>query len=404
MGFSKLTRSAVDPLKGGQWLVYCLYFFVASYAVFATSKTVNNIFYIFLLAPAVFIFPLKIYKSLIKTKDCFLYVVAVMTLFFAVSGLWGDDVSYKYLKYVLYIVGFILLVNFLIVEEYLDPQQLIKVCVWVTFLYLVYAFIDTYLVQNKGFPAGRINPLPSRIDNPIYTSIWLVSVFFCYLGYGIAEKNGGLKWQHLCLLLVLVFFLYLIRSRSGFVVLFCGAGLIALSVIINRNSKKQLWQFGAVALAIIVFFVVGYSFGLFDSMIARADSYRFQVWQQVLKEYSECGYLLGCGYGYDIISSVDGGGVPIAHPHNIFIAHLLYSGVVGLILLVAVTLIALYRACKIWSPWGVYLVLACIGLLFDGDKILTSPSEVWLLYILPLSVICGEYNKELLNKKLVDIN
>ena len=151
MVLDKLTRSAITPIKDGRWLVYCLYLFLASYAVLTTSKAVNNVFYIFLLAPTVFIFPIKIYKSLVKTKDFFLYLIAIMMLFFAISGLWGNEVSYKYLKYALYIIGFFLLINFLIIEKYLNPYQLIKVCVWVVFLYLVYAFIDTYFIQGKPF-------------------------------------------------------------------------------------------------------------------------------------------------------------------------------------------------------------------------------------------------------------
>lgn len=392
MLLNKTANKLMDSSKGGQWLVYSLYLFVACYAILPTSKAVNNIFYVFLLAPAVFIFSVKIYQCLVRTKDYFIPIIMAMFLFFAISCFWGDGLNFRYLKYVFYVATFFLLINFLIIEEKLKPEFFIKFCVWVTFLYLAYAFIDTYYIQNKVFPAARIIPLPSRVDNPIYASIWITSVFFCYLGYGVLGKASGLRFHHLFLLALLVFFLYLMRSRSGFVVLFCGAGLVGFIALMTRKSKKMLLQYSAVVFSILLFFIAGYSLGLFDSMIARADSFRFQVWLYALQEYAECGYLLGCGYGYDI-ASVVGNNAPVAHPHNIFIAHLLYSGIVGCGALMIVTIVGVCRAYKIKSPWGIYLLLACVGLLFDGDKVLTSPSEVWILYILPLAIIFGEYNK-----------
>ena len=81
------------------------------------------------------------------------------------------------------------------------------------------------------------------------------------------------------------------------------------------------------------------------------------------------------------------GGAPIQHPHNIFLALGLYSGLVSLVVFLIIVAVTLRRAWLQNDPWGLYLFTALIMLNFDGSKLVGNPDELWLLVLLPMALI-----------------
>ena len=124
------------------------------------------------------------------------------------------------------------------------------------------------------------------------------------------------------------------------------------------------------------------------SLFARADSGRFELWRILFAEWLDCGLWLGCGVQYASQATILDG-APIQHPHNIYMALGLYSGLVSLLLFLALNALLLRRAWQQRDPWGLYLLVALLMLNFDGSKLMGNPDELWLLVLLPMALIAN---------------
>jgi hypothetical protein len=62
-----------------------------------------------------------------------------------------------------------------------------------------------------------------------------------------------------------------------------------------------------------------------------------------------------------------------------------------LLLFLVIMTATLWRAWRRRDPWGLYLAVALCMLNFDGSSLIGNPDELWLLVLLPATLIVNRY-------------
>ncbi|SDU16577.1 O-antigen ligase family protein [Geopseudomonas guangdongensis] len=378
--------SAVQRLKGLHerfgYFTPALLIFIACFLLLPTSKMVNNVYYVLLALPALGV--LLAHKGRDVQSSPALWLWGALCAWYVLIGVLSADG--QYFKHVLYVALFVLLVSQLADPQLLRTPLFARGLFWILGFYVLGSAI-VYWISGRYEPGERVLWLPGRMTGPIYTSMWLACCFALALPAWVAQR----RWVELAAAVALAVFCmaYVLQSRSGLV------GLLALGVLVAgwltlRRARHLLWLgVAAVLLGGLVLFAIR-EVPEVSSLFARADSGRFELWRILAGEWLECGLWLGCGMQH-VSETTLSGGAHIQHPHNIFLALGLYSGLVSLLVFLALMAIVLQRAWRQRDPWGLYLLVALIVLNFDGSKLVGNPDELWLLVLLPMALIINRY-------------
>ncbi len=246
-------------------------------------------------------------------------------------------------------------------------------------VYSLYSFVDYYLISNHNF-GTRLRPV-LRLDSPIFMSIILV-VFSVPL-LDDAFKNNN-KMIFIFLLLIVSFFIYFYNSRAGIVAITFGV----LFVLLTTDLKgKKAFTFGIVLLVLMAL-CIGFNYGNF---FARGGSYRLEIWSSSIQKVFDCGLLLGCGFGGNSEITTSAGKV-FQHSHNIFLSHLINTGLLGLISLLGLLGLTIVKGLRNHSAMVCGLLAGLVGLMFDGNSLITNPDAIWLIFWLPLVLVCWNNN------------
>ena len=237
---------------------------------------------------------------------------------------------------------------------------------------------------------GRIPLLYGQAKSVIFTSNLVVSVLVLYSWASLKQgRRIEVAIVNFTALLLILFFL---QSRSAFVVWLVAMGALVFSLDIRRFAQTGLVLLLAISL---VSFVLAAS-GVGSQLLARADSYRLEIWQGYVNATLHCGLLFGCGRGNEL-GFITQNGSPIAHPHSMYLQTFYWGGASGLILLLACLGTALYEGWKKSSYLFWLLLPGSIALAMDGKSLISTPNERWLLVLLPLLFSAAEQVKFYLN-------
>lgn len=362
------------------YFTLALLVFLASFLLLPTAKMVNNVYYALLALPALGV--------LLARRGCdirpepALLLWGALWLWYVVVGIGSGDL--QYFKHVLYIALFVLLVSLLVDPQPLRTPSFSRGLFWVLGVYVLGSAI-VYWISGRYEPGERVLWLPGRMTGPIYTSMWLTCCFALALPAWLTQR----RWLELSAAALLAVFCmaYVLQSRSGLV------GMLALAVLLAgwlalRRARYLIWLGGGLALAAGLLLYGMREVPEIASLFARADSGRFELWRILFAEWLDCGLWLGCGVQYASQATILDG-APIQHPHNIYMALGLYSGLVSLLLFLALNALLLLRAWQQRDPWGLYLLVALLMLNFDGSKLMGNPDELWLLVLLPMALIAN---------------
>lgn len=374
--------SALQRLKGLHerfgYFTPALLIFIASFLLLPTSKMVNNVYYALLALPALGV--LLAHKGRDVQSSPALWLWGALCAWYVLVGVLSANE--QYFKHVLYVALFVLLVSQLVDPQPLRTPLFSRGLFWVLGVYVLGSAI-VYWLTGRYAPGERVLWLPGRMTGPIYTSMWLACCFALALPAWLTQR----RWLELSAAILLAVFCmtYVLQSRSGLV------GMLALGMLVAGwlalcRARYLLW------LGVAAVLLVGLTVFLIREvpevarLFARADSGRFELWSILVGEWLSCGLWLGCGMQH-VTEATILGGAPIQHPHNIFLALGLYSGLVSLLLFLALMALVLHRAWRQRDPWGLYLFTALIVLNFDGSKLVGNPDELWLLVLLPMALI-----------------
>lgn len=214
-----------------------------------------------------------------------------------------------------------------------------------------------YLEQGRIF---------GPFESPNYLAMFIVPVLFL--------ASLPFQWKKLPLYLLIgalvLLTLYLSDSRSGALALFAGS----IVVVLLWPSAKKWSIVSKIAVIILALASIYYVAGRINidsgSNLVRKEIYSYSF------DMLKTNYLLGIGLGsfQDKIDQLSLGnqsfriyGLPYAlHPHNIFLAVWLYTGLAGIITFLSGLFIFFYRGLKKRSPDQVLILGAMTAILVHG--------------------------------------
>jgi hypothetical protein len=353
--------------------------FWLSFLLLPTAKGVNNVFYALVALPGLFLVARRWRALPWRDVGFLLFLIwllygAVVTIAAGRGANLVKDVVYVFLFYSVLILA--------VDVSWWRCETLRRVAFWLVLSYVLYSSLYLWLTGAYAF-GERIIWLLARMEGPIYTSMFLVSLWALAAEDWLARK----RYTEMLLAAALLLFCIVqgLQSRTGLLG-FCAVVALLLA---RWRPRTSVWILAGLAALVTAY--LGQAGGIDTlrtwSFVARGDSMRFEVWSKVLGELRECGMLFGCGYRYKIHSALAGYDVPIAHSHSVFIAQSLFGGLLGLSLLLAMTLWSLIHGWRTSGSWALCLAAGLIMLNFDGNNLIDNPDELWLLFHWPLAVL-----------------
>lgn len=354
--------------------------FLLSFLLHDSAKFTNNLFYGAMALPGLFF--------LIKNKGAGLFsqplarVWAAFMLWFLVPAVFSAD--FQFYKHIAYVSLFVFVIAGLVPVTLFSGGVFVRGLFWVICLYIFAGSLHSWWTGQFVF-GQRVAILPGRLDNVIYSSAWLVCALALALPLWVRQR----RWiEAFCAIaLTLLAAAFVVQTRTALVGFALLAGLWALYVLYRQPLK------GALALAVIAISGAAALWLCWEDqwvrlLFVRGDSFRIELFEIMTAEWGRCGWTLGCGVNFQTTQTLTGG-IPIQHPHNIFVSMGLYTGAVSLVLFVLVMAMTLWQAWRLRDAWGCYLLCALVMLNFDGSKLVGNPDELWLLVLLPAAMILG---------------
>ena len=363
-----------------------LCFWFLSYFLFTNTQHVINLNYFFLLLPTLLTISLVELKNYSSHKIVWVLAAYLITTIAAAfhSGNPASQVVYCFVVLLFYLTIYRL--------PPVNTKQEHQLA-WAWFLVvLIYAAFNLAIAWHAGtwHFGERLVISSAFINNPIYVAD-LLTIGLAMISF-TALRSG--KFAQLCVAHVITLFvgLIILQSRSMLPVwlmvclLTLAAGLVQTHY--TQSKRHLLWL--AVP-AIILVCILSSPTGI--AILARADSYRFEIWQGYIHQTIICGVWFGCGMD-DGIHYVANNGTPMAHAHNIFVANFAKTGLWGTILLLTLIVSSILHGLKKNHMAAWVLIAGVTAMLFDGSSLIKSPNERWILIHLPLAYLIKKMVEE----------
>ena len=346
-----------------------------------TSKIANQVFYAVVLLPAL-LSSVLLFKN--KALSAALWPIIAMVFFWAFFSFVsfeqaGWDNVGKRFRHALYVVAFISASYYLLLTKLVSVRKLAACMFILTASYSALSFVSFYWLDGNALTTRLFPDL--RLNSPIFVAILLVVFGMPLMQWLVEHKKKG---RAMAVLLTMLFFLYFYNSRSAMAGLF--VGLVGLSFLSYKSGQKAL--IGLILLIVLSSLVASYFDG---NILNRGVSYRTEIWLASLHKVADCSWFLGCGFGgnSDIITE---SGLRFQHAHNLFLSHLINTGLLGLLSLLGLLTYTVYCSLKMRAMMTLGLVAGSAALFFDGHSIVTNPDDIWLIFWLPLIMTYWEIN------------
>jgi O-antigen ligase len=242
-----------------------------------------------------------------------------------------------------------------------------------------------WFYSAHDFPQARLVGA-SRISNPIFFG----SIAAAFSAAALVQWHGWSRRYRLLLLLAVAVnlgIIYFSQSRTALL----GVGICIGSLLLVLPRLRWLALACAVALGLLALVVD------WQPLLARGMSYRPDIWlAQWQRVMESCSALFGCGLGVNPQIALE----PthnLHHPHSIYMAWVVYGGLLGLAAYLSVLGLILRASLKVERllPWVALLLVGLGATIVDGDKLLESPKALWLLVHLPVAVLLAEHARAL---------
>ncbi|WP_308365461.1 MULTISPECIES: O-antigen ligase family protein [unclassified Microbulbifer] len=357
--------------------------FLAAFLLPLSTKAVNNIYYALVLLPLLFALDRETLRDFHRSP--------LVNLWYALLGYqllsysWSIEYSEEFvpnLKRWLYLYGLGLVVFVLVRND----KPLSRWVIPAAPLLIALAAIGNMLwfYSTHDFPQARLVGA-SRISNPIFFG----SIAAAFSAAALVQWHGWSRRYRLLLLLAVAVnlgIIYLSQSRTALL----GVGVCIGSLLLVSPRLRWLALACAAVLGLVALVVD------WQPLLARGLSYRPDIWlAQWQRVVESCSALFGCGLGInpDIAPEPEHN----FHPHSVYMAWVVYGGLLGLAAYLAILGLILRASLKVERllPWVALLLVGLGATMVDGDKLLESPKALWLLVHLPIAVLLAEHARAL---------
>ncbi|MNF80016.1 hypothetical protein D3C84_622470 [compost metagenome] len=354
--------------------------FLLSFVIGWSSKWTNNLFYGLMVLPGL-VFLIKERGAGLFNQPLALGWMAFILWFLVPATIAGE---LQFFKHIFYVMMFIMVVSAFSDPQFFRSPGFVRAQFWILALYIFCCALYSW-VTGEYAVGTRVALLPSRLQNVIYASVWLL----CSLALALPFWFRTRRWVEAGLAIVLSIFavVFVLQTRTALVGV---AFLMGIWLLYGLYHRPRLVGSAVVITLVVlgVLYAVVHNEAWYQSLWTRGDSYRIEIFNIMVGEWHNCGWLLGCGIDFHTAQVLDGW-MPIQHPHNIFVALGLYTGAVGLVLFIGLMLATLWQAWRLRDIWGMYLACALVMLNFDGSLLIGNPDELWPLVLLPAAMVLG---------------
>jgi O-antigen ligase len=379
------------------------YFLPASYAIlilgfflFPSSKSISNYFYLAVAFPfLILIFLKKVdLRSLFSSRTFLL--IAIYLIYMFCTLFWAENLGMsdllKWGRRVLYILIFLSVTVHLTRSYPTFLHRLLVLLCW-TAAAVAIANISFYYRQHP-FPSTRLFGYGLLYMPFKASSLYGIIAIACtYLV--LHQRAVRIKLLYLGLLLISFSYMLLAQSRTSLLALVFAMIVWQLSVWMrhkedkSKRRNKVLTVLIVIAAASAVLFVA-YP-GFFAEVFLKGHSpNRLKLWGNILARVEKAPWF-GYGLTADPRTIVSHGRI-LSNPHSVYIGTLLYGGIVGLSLFIAVVLSALWQGfirlrnpMSLTSATMVLYGTLCIGL--HGNMIIQHVKPFWLFFWFPVALV-----------------
>ena len=370
--------------------------FLLGFFILPSAKFHSNFFYIGVTFPfLVFIFMKKVDLGALFRDRTFLLVTIYLVYMFC-SLFWADSLEIndlsKYGRRLLYIIIFIAISVHLAKNYEYFFSKLVHSVFSISALVALTTMGIFYL--QHPFPGTRLFGY-GLLDNPFQaSSIYGITVLVCTY-FLLRQRSFGMRLAYLGLLLVSFSYMLLAQSRSALLSL-----VIAMAVwqLFAWSPGKKGRGIQRKRLLIVLAIIVAGSAslflifpGFFDSaFLSRPSLYRLKLWGKLLTRI-EAAPWFGHGLSADPRTEILPGRI-LVHPHSVVMGTLLYGGIVGLLLLLAVVISTLWQGfMRIEKPIDLLVAsMALYGALcivLNGNMLIHHPKPFWLFFWFPVALV-----------------
>ena len=360
--------------------------FVTTFFLPVGVGVTRTILYFAIVIPALFLINKKILNGLTRST------VFIFLILLALSPLTTTKNCGAILDTTKFIISSTCIIIGATRLQKISSNDLRLYCLIIIYCLIAYIFINATMHFFRGTwtIGNRLLLLYGQAKSVIFTSNIIVSVLVLYSWVSLKQERKIEVATVNCISLLLI--MYFLQSRSALVVWLAAMIILVFSLDIKRLKQAGIALLLSISLAC---FVLAKS-GIGSQLLARADSYRIEIWQGYVNATLRCGWLTGCGWGSEL-GFITQDGISIAHPHSMYLQTFYWGGSLGLILLLTCLGAALYEGWKKSSPLFWLLLPGTIALAMDGKNLISSPNERWLLILLPLLFSAAEQVKSYLD-------
>ena len=243
-------------------------------------------------------------------------------------------------------------------------------------IWFLFRFAHMYQPGMRLIGGGAFdNPLLSSHLFGFFAAYWLSVTMTC--------KRRQMMWLSVPAMAIMFMAVIGTGSRTPLVALTMAA-LWLCFICWNRRSVGLLIGLALSGVTVAVLFA--------QMIIERGDSYRLEIWKQVLHMIADHPWI---GHGYSATLSVDPGvGINFQEPHSFVLGVLYYVGIVGLVpwlFFIFWGLLSSWRQ-RVQPLLIVASTLLIFGIgagLTEGGGIISRPKEHWFLLWIPLALIAA---------------
>ena len=374
---------------GPQRLSVTLGVFLAGFFLLPSSKSLNNVYYALVLAPALLLLRGADWRWLATST---LWRLAMLLLvYLTLSGLWSAEFRLQNwlheAKALPYLAVYLAVLACVCARRPEYWERLLRA----TALAATVGTVASAVLFYGKAPWGARLEYYGAVYQPIAAATAAGSCLLLVLLHILPAAQGRARrglW--LICALVLLGGVVLTGSRTPLAAVVVCAGL-------GLALRRQWRLLGATALGAAL--VVG---GLLASgdgarqALARGDSYRLAIWQHFATRVAAHPWL-GEGLLNDdtvrLAAPAESNALTILHPHNAYLATALYGGLPALALLLGLVGLALRQGWQLAARgepvWLLMLLFALLCMLTDGDRLLHAPRAIWFYFWLPIGVLIG---------------